>query len=485
MLTAAMKAGMEKQALEAANKLVIEIPFDTERKRMSILRETAQGRVLFVKGAPAVILDHSNTILMRGQTLELSSDLKNTIEEVNQKLASQALRVLAVAYRNVGLNAKADSSLGEDLTFVGLIAMMDLPRPEVKIAVETCKKAGIRSVMITADHKETALAIARELGLGDNVQAMHGLDLDHISDEDLKNRVDQIGVYARVSAEHKLKIVRALKSHGEVVAMTGDGVNDAPAVKEADIGVAMGITGTDVTKEASDMVITDDNFASIVNAVEEGRGIYDNIVKFVKYLLSFNIAEVLVIFIAMLFGLKDSSGASFIPMTAVQLLWLNLVTDGLPAIALGVDPISRWALERPPRRSSESIFTPAFTVHMIVISILVTIGTLAACFYGLRHSNGLAQTMTLTTMVMLELVGAQMVRLTSGVGFFSNPLLLWALLISLFLQLLIIYVPGFEVVFDLIPLSLMDWAVIIGVTLGVGFLGWIVNPFINRIFDQK
>ena len=253
-----------------------------------------------------------------------------------------------------------DESAENDLTFAGLIAMSDPPRPEAKKSIELCRRAGIRTVMITGDHKKTAVAVARELGLMDRGElAIDGQELDRMSAQSLNDNVRKIVVYSRVSAEHKLKIVRAWKAAGEIVAMTGDGVNDAPAIKEADIGIAMGVTGTDVTKEASDMVITDDNFASIVNAVEEGRGIYDNIIKFVNYLLSSNIAELLVIFMGMLLGFTDRAGNAFVSLSAVQLLWMNLVTDGFPAIALGLDPLAPGAMERAPGRCRSRSFLPA------------------------------------------------------------------------------------------------------------------------------
>jgi len=264
-----------------------------------------------------------------------------------------------------------EESMENNLTFVGLVAMMDPPREEVKQAVQTCIKAGILPVMITGDHKDTAEAIAKELGLMmEGNLAISGVELQQMSDEQLKKSLRDIRIFARVSAEHKLRIVRMWRSLGEIVAVTGDGVNDAPAIKEGDIGIAMGIKGTDVTKEAADMIITDDNFASIVNAVEEGRGIYDNIIKFVNYLLSSNIAELMVIFAGMAIGFKDPAGNPFVSLSAVQLLLLNLVTDGFPAIALGMDPVDPKAMERLPRKSSEPFLSPRFSVQLVLMSIL-------------------------------------------------------------------------------------------------------------------
>ncbi|HXV27868.1 MAG TPA: HAD-IC family P-type ATPase, partial [bacterium] len=377
-LAAAKKAGFDKERLVSAHPVISEVPFDSDRKRMSILRETPQGAVLYVKGAPDVILNLSEKILIKGSDVRLSADDRRRVEQTNDELAGQAFRVLAVARRKFLEGEKPDEKRFEEaLTFVGLFAMIDPPRPEVRSAIEKCREAGIIPVMITGDHKQTALAVARELGmLGKNSLALNGTELNELDEKELAAKVARVTVYARVTAEHKLKVIHAWKKKGAVVAMTGDGVNDAPAVKEADIGVAMGITGTDVTKEASDMIITDDNFASIVNAVEEGRGVYDNIVKFIKFLLSYNLAEIFVILIAVLIGLKDRSGQSFIPLTAVQILWMNLVTDGLPAMALGVDPRAPDAMRRPPRKPSETIFNRGFLFHTCVISIIVTIASL-------------------------------------------------------------------------------------------------------------
>ncbi len=484
LLTAAAKAGLDKARLDSENALLYEIPFDSERKRMSMLRETPEGRKLFVKGGVDILLKRSEWALMKGEKIPLSEKLKVEIEAANQNFASQALRVIAVCFRDVSVDEPLEESLEKNLVFAGLLAMMDPPRPEAKKSIAVCREAGIRTVMITGDHKETAMAVARELGLFEAgaTEALSGAELDEMTDEALKDRIGKISVYARVSAEHKLRIVKAWKAKGEVVAMTGDGVNDAPAIKEANIGIAMGRTGTDVTKEASDMVITDDNFASIVNAVEEGRGVYDNIVKFIKFLLSYNLAEILVILASILIGLKDPEGNAFIPLTAVQLLWMNLVTDGFPAIALGIDPLAPDAMSRRPRRLSESIFTRGFVVHMGIISIIVAAGSLAACWIGLRENAHLAHTMTLTTLVMLELMGVQMVRSIYHISFFSNRWLLVALGVSWLLQLFIIYTPGVQQIFKLVPLGISDWGVILSIGLVVGATTWLINKGFGRFF---
>ncbi len=481
ILTAAGKANLFKQDLEQKNPIITEIPFDSERKRMSIARQTPDGSVLFTKGATDVILAHSESILLNGKIEPLTAEHRKSILDANGYLASQALRVLAVGYRPLPQNAKIDQSVEDKLILVGLVAMMDPPRPEVKTSIETCKKAGITPVMITGDHKETAIAVAKELKLmKEGAIALTGAELEQMDEQSLMDRVRNIAIFARTSAAHKLRIVRAWKSLGEVVAMTGDGVNDAPAIKEADIGVAMGITGTDVTKEASDMVILDDNFASIVNAVEEGRGIYDNIIKFVNYLMSSNIAELLVIFLGMFLGFKDPLGNPFVSLSAVQLLWLNLVTDGFPAIALGLDPVDPTAMNRPPRKSSDSIFPLRFAVQLFLTGLMIALGTLIACHFGLRQSAELAQTMAFTTLVVLEIVRVQMVRSQYHMSIFSNPLIIMALASSLLLQLLVIYTPFLQIVFGTVPLNLAEWGVILTVAVGVGLL----SSLINRLFKQ-
>lgn len=479
LLSVAGKAGLFKQRLELENPLIAELPFDSERKRMSMLRQTSTGPVLFVKGAPDVILRASDSVLSNGSIEPLSKEHAKAISEANTYLASQALRLLAVGYRPFSSAETLAPSAESKLIFVALIAMMDPPRPEAKKSIETCKKAGITTVMITGDHKATAVAVAKELDLlQENSLAITGADLDQMDDARLKECVKDIAIYARTSAMHKLRIVRALKSRGEVVAMTGDGVNDAPAIKEADIGVAMGITGTDVTKEASDMVILDDNFASIVDAVEEGRGIYNNIIKFVNYLLSSNIAELLVIFIGLLFGFTDRAGNPFLPLTAVQLLWLNLVTDGLPALGLGLDPVDPTAMAKPPRKSTESILPFHFACQLFFLGCILAAGTLVACHFGLRQSVATAQTMALTSLVVYELIKVQMIRSRYNHGLFSNPFIIFALVSSLLLQVVVIYTPLLQPVFGTVPLHMSEWGVIIG----IGAIVWGLSRLVNRLF---
>ena len=479
LLVVAHKAELKKELLEPENPTIQEFPFSSERKIMSMLRKNNKQNILFVKGAPDVILNLSETVLVNGNKVSLSEELRKKIIEANKTLASQALRVLAVAFREISNDAK--EILEENLTFVGLLGMLDPPRPEVKDAIETCKKAGIQTVMITGDHKETAIAVANSIGLieRDSI-SLNGAELDEMSDHDLKNIVRKVTVYARTSAEHKLRIVKAWKEQNEVVAMTGDGVNDAPALKKADIGVAMGITGTDVTKEASDIIITDDNFASIVNAVKEGRGIYDNIIKFINYLLSSNIAELLVIFAAMAIGFTDPQGYPFVSLTAIQLLWMNLVTDGFPAIALAVDPIDPTAMNKSPRKFSEPILTFQFATQLIIISSIIAIGTITACHSRLSESASLAHTMAFTTMILLEFVRVQVIRSQYHISIFSNPWLIASLSFSLLLQLGVIYLSPLQKVFKTVPLGINEWLIVFTITIAV----WVACIFVSMFFKK-
>ena len=484
LLAAAAKAGLYKKDLEDKNHLIGEIPFASERKRMSVIRDSSAGHILYIKGAAGIIAARSTNILINGNQVALTQEYKKQIEEANNYLARQALRVLAVAYRDTSTHEFIDESTEKNLTFVGLIGMIDPPRPEVKMAIETCKKAGIKTVMITGDHRETAIAIAKDLHVMDaDLIAVTGEELDQMDDDEFKNNVRRIAVYARVSAQHKIRIIRAWRALGEIVAMTGDGVNDAPAIKAADIGIAMGITGTEVTKEASDMVIADDNFASIVHAVEEGRGIYDNILKFVNYLLSSNIAELLVIFMGTFLGFVDPQGNPYIPLLPVQLLWINLVTDGFPAIALAVDPIDPNIMSRAPRNPSAPILSWYFTVQLFLISFVIALGALAACHFGLSTSARLGHTMTFTTLIVLEFVRIAIVRGQYHVGIFSNWWLIIALIGSFVLQLGVIYMPSLQKIFRTTPLGITEW-IVIGVIALFAWLSSLLIQFILK-FIQK
>ena len=467
ILTAAAKMGMEKKPQEKEFAFVEEIPFDSERKKMTIVRREKERLIAFVKGAPDILLNDCVNIEENGIARKLTGQDSQRIAQVNDDLANRAMRVLAVAYRTLdGSFDKYSAELIEkDLTFAGLIAMIDPPREEVKKAIIECKEAGIKTVMITGDHKNTAVAIAKELGFfNEGSLALTGEELDRLSDEELFGQVERIPVYARVSPEHKLRIVRAWRRHGEVVAMTGDGVNDAPAVKEADIGVAMGITGTDVTKEVSDMVITDDNFASIVAAVEEGRGIYDNIKKFIHYLLSCNTGEILVMFVSSMIGLP-------VPLLPIHILWVNLVTDGFPALALGVDPVDPGIMKRHPRPTNESVVTRPHAFLMLFQGSFIAACSLFAFIFVLfieKEGIGRARTAAFIVLSCSQLFHSfncrNMTESLFKIGIFTNKKLILATGVSFLLQMAVVYVPFLQKVFKTEPLLFFDWILVVAIS---------------------
>ncbi len=441
LVVAAMKAGITPDA--ETTRIEYEIPFDSQRKRMSVVVRREGSRMLLTKGAPEVVLAACASELRSGRVVPLDDERRREIAEANSALAGEALRVLAFAYRELPGGRPPDGDgVERELVFVGLAGMLDPPRDEVREAVKLCRRSGIRPVMITGDHPETARAIARELGMiADGDEAVTGADLDRITDEELARRVGGIAVYARVSAEHKLRVVQAWKSRGEVVAMTGDGVNDAPAVKAADIGIAMGIAGTFVTKEASDMVLTDDNFASIVAAIEEGRGIYDNIQKFIHYLLSCNAGEVLLMFFSSLAGWP-------VPLAPIQILWINLVTDGLPALALGVEPPEPDLMGRPPRPPREPVITWSRGATILLHGVLIA-GACAAGFWfawqGRDENLPMARAVTFCIAAFSQILFAFACRSDSATavarGLLSNPALVVAGVVSVLLQLVVVTIP--------------------------------------------
>jgi Ca2+-transporting ATPase len=462
LLVVARKAGLPH---ELDGRIVHENPFDSERKLMSVVVAMDDGRtIMYVKGAPEVVLRNCvrEQTAFRAQPLEPQS--RDRLREQSAAMAADSLRVLAVAYKLI--DAQANEENESDLTFLGLIGMRDLPREEAREAVRKCYLAGIRPVMITGDHPATALAIASKLGIGgpgDEVVA--GSELDRLSDEELHRRVNEIRVFARVTAEHKLRIVSALKAHHHVVAMTGDGVNDAAAVKMADIGIAMGITGTDVTKEAADMVLVDDNFASIVSAVEEGRAIFDNIQKFVHYLLSTNAGEVLLLFFAAIAGWP-------LPLAAIQILWINLVTDGLPALALGMEPPEPDIMRRPPRPASQPVIAGWHSVVVLIHGLLIALAGLTVFLlvsgapgYSLEYSR----TATFCTVAFAQLffaIGCRSPRRTMPeLGLLSNHYLLIAMLCSVVLQIMIVTLPAVRPIFGLEELSSWDWGLVFVISL--------------------
>ncbi len=464
LLTVAAKADIWKSQEERTSPFVDELPFDSERKKMTVVRQVDHHRVAFVKGAPDILLADCVNIEVAGAVRPLTVADRKQSAAANDDLTSQAMRVLGVAYRDLdGHAGKLDiGTVERDLTFVGLIAMIDPPREEVRQAIRACMTAGIKTVMITGDHKNTATAIAKQLGFfKEDSVALSGDELDKLSQEQLEKQVHKIPVYARVSPEHKLRVVRAWRSRHEIVAMTGDGVNDAPAVKEADIGVAMGITGTDVTKEVSDMVVTDDNFASIVAAVEEGRGIYDNIQKFVHYLLSCNTGEILVMFVSSLIGLP-------VPLLPIQILWINLVTDGLPALALGVDPTDPEIMKRRPRAPDEPVVTRRRGLLMLVQGVFIaacSLGAFALVLYVEKEGIERARTAGFIVLSVSQLFHSFNCRsLTESlfkIGPFTNRSLLAATGISFALQMAVVYAPPLQTIFKTEPLGPFDWVLVI------------------------
>jgi Ca2+-transporting ATPase len=467
LLVAARKGGMDVEQVRADCSRIDEVPFESERKRMTVIcSDEGEDLIAWVKGAPEEILSVSTHIVRDGRVEVLSEEEKREILGVNEAFAFEALRVLGGACRILKepMERHTAESVETGLVFLGLMGMIDPPREEVRDAIVSCVSAGIRPIMITGDNKTTAIAVVRELGQfdskslqGGQMVVLSGVELDRLDDEEFEGRVEEIGVYARVSPEHKLRIVRAWQNKGQVVAMTGDGVNDAPALKQADIGVAMGITGTDVTKEAADMTLADDNFATIVRAIEEGRGIYNNIKKYLVFLLSCNVGEILILGLAGLLGLP-------VPLIALQILWVNLITDGLPALALGVDPPEPDLMELPPRDPKESIFTEKVKLYIGGLAVNIFLG-LFPLFYWYWKAEGLAkaQTMVLVTIILFEMFIAFNCRSTRysifKLGWFSNKWLVLAVLSSVFLMALVLYVPSLAFLFHTVPLGLSDWIV--------------------------
>ena len=512
LVVAAAKAGYWREEVEKDFPRVAEIPFDSERKRMTTIHavhgsgysaETIRldggsgfhaPYLAFVKGAPDLLLDLCDRIYDDGMTQPMMEADRQRVREVNASLASNALRVLAVAAKALprlpdftgsadagGRDALTPDTIEKDLVFVGLLGMMDPARPEVAPAVATARRAGIKTVMITGDYPNTAMAIAREIGLlQPGGRMLTGREVDALPEDAFEQLVPDVDVYARVSPQHKVRIVEALRARGHIVAMTGDGVNDAPALKRADIGVAMGITGTDVTKETAAMVLTDDNYASIVVAVEEGRVIYTNIRKFVGYLLSCNVGEILVVFLATLFGWP-------LPLTAIQLLVLNLLTDGAPALALGLEKGDPDTMDRPPRRPDEPVINREMIVMVIVQSLAIMVAVLTVFWIGLtwfpdklRH----AETMAFATLSISELFRAYTARSERhslfSIGVFSNRYMQYAVASSLVILLAIIYVPALDPIFQTVFLTARDWLIMLPFIMLPAVTAEITKLFIRR-----
>ena len=466
LLTLGLKAGISREDLEREYVRVSEVPFDSERKMMSTVHKKNEVTLVFSKGAVEKVIERSSYIIIDGEIKALDERLKKEILNVNASLAGDGFRVLAFAYKELTrpLPNVPPGAIEEDLIFIGLAAMIDPPREEAIEAVKKCKKAGIKVIMVTGDHKLTAMSIGRELGLfKDGDLVLTGRELDDLTDEELYRIIDKVSIFARVSPSHKLRIVKILKRKGYIVAMTGDGINDAPSVKKADVGVSMGITGTDVTKEASDIVLTDDNFASIVAAIEEGRLAFENIKKYIMYLLSCNVGEVLLMLAATLMNLP-------LPLLATQILLINLTTDGLPAIALSADPGEKGIMERPPRPPTEGVFTSRVKVIIIAGGALMAIlGTpIFGWFVSLSGVN-YARTMILWFLTLFEMFRAFACRSETEtsieVGITSNKFLVLSVLSSIVITLFVIYTPFFQILFDTVPVSLNDLVLMIPLAL--------------------
>lgn len=466
LVTLAAKANLLKDELNTSYPRIEEIPFDSARKMMSTIHENyIPGKLVsFTKGAPDIVIDRCSHISMGGKVIPFTDELKEEVIKINSMFSRDALRVLASAYKEY---SELPSDISPDtietgMTFVGLTGMIDPPRPEAKEAIKLCKKAGIDTIMITGDYKETAFAIAKDLGMAEHEdQAMMGAELDKLSDEELREVVKNIKVFARVSPDHKVRIVSALKANGEITAMTGDGVNDALALKKADIGVSMGITGTDVAKNTAELILTDDNFASIVSAVEEGRIIYDNIKKFVFFLLSCNIGEIIIVFVSILMNLP-------VPFIPIQLLWLNLVTDSFPALALGVESGDPDIMDRQPRDPKASILDRPMLIGVLVQSLAIGLSSLLAYTTALRiypDNLALARTITFATLISAELLRAHSSRSQRHslfkIGFFTNRTMILGTSFSFLLMLIVLYVPFIQPIFDTVTMGFEHWRIVV------------------------
>ncbi len=476
------KINIFKEDLNKAHKRVNEIPFDSDRKLMTTVNTYDKGFNVFTKGAIDSILKISNKILINGEIKDFTKEEKEKVLMASNLMSDDALRVLALGYKVIDTEHVAIDDLEKDLIFVGLMGMIDPPREEVKGSIQVSKNAGIRTIMITGDHKNTAVAIAKELGIANDIsEAMSGSEIDTYSDEEFTKIVNNYRVFARVSPEHKVKIVKAFKAHGNIVSMTGDGVNDAPSLKAADIGVAMGITGTDVAKGAADMVLTDDNFTTIVSAVEEGRNIFNNIKKSILFLLSCNLGEVVALFVAILLNWAA-------PLLPIHILWVNLITDSFPALSLGVDPGDKGVMELPPRNPKESLFAGRMGKLLILNGILIGANTLFAFVLGeylysdsLRHAQTMAFVVLSVSQLFYSLAMRNETKSLFQVGVFKNKWLIGSVLLGILLQLAIITIPFTASVFKVYPLTLTDWGIVILISL----IPFVINEIIKIFFRMK
>ncbi len=489
LLVLAAKAGYTRSALEAMYRREREFPFDPERKRMSVLVAHQGGKLLLTKGAPDLLVELCDYVLWGDQVLPFTSALRQKVQQAGEAMAKDALRVLGFAYRDIKPKEACETNeqAEKGLVFIGLAGMIDPPRKEVHEAIAKCRGAGIKTVMITGDHALTAEAIARSIGIVQREgRVVTGAELSVLRDEELDRISDEVHVYARVSPEHKLRIVQSLQRNGHVVAMTGDGVNDAPAVKAADIGIAMGIAGTDVTKESSSLVLADDNFATIVAAVEEGRGIYENIRKFIRYLLASNVGEIMTMFLAMMAGLP-------LPLVPIQILWVNLVTDGLPAMALGVDQSESDLMRQKPRSSRENIFARRLGWKIVSRGLLIGLCTLAAFVIALRQGSGdadslvHAQTVAFATLVMAQLIHVFDCRSSRSIfhrRLLENKFLVFSVLSSLALMLGVLYLEPLQPIFKTVPLTFRDWALVM-VAAGIPTFAWGIGSVLGTSKPKK
>lgn len=486
LVTLAGKAGITRKEINDKFPRIEELPFDSDRKMMTTFHSNfIPGKIVsFTKGAPDIIISRCTHVLMNNEVVTFTDDMKKKALTANSNLAKDALRVLAYSFKEYDkLPEKITSDINENnLIFIGLSGMIDPPRPEVKEAIKLCKQAGINTVMITGDYKETAFAIAKDLGMAEREdQAMMGAELNKLSDAELREVVKDTKVYARVSPEHKVRIVTALKENGDITAMTGDGVNDALALKKADIGISMGITGTDVAKNTAEMILTDDNFASIVAAVEEGRIIFANIKKFVFFLLSCNIGEVILVFASIILGWE-------VPLLPIQLLWLNLVTDSFPALALGVEKGEPDIMDQKPRDPNEPIIDRGMMISIIFQSIAVAGGSLLAYYWGMqRYPDSIehARTITFATLITAELLRAYSSRSQKftllKIGIFSNMAMVLATTFAFILLLVVLYVPFLQEIFYTFPLGLLDWEIV----LSFAFIPLLVGEIVKAVKNKK
>lgn len=478
LLEAGVKFEISKESLQKSHPRVHEIPFDSDRKLMTTIHNDENQFMVMTKGALDSLLKISTTAYLNGETVTLTEELKNKIMEASNTMSDGALRVLGAAYNSLTAVPSKGDTVEENLTFIGLVGMIDPPRLEVKDSIALCKKAGIKTIMITGDHKNTAFAIANELGISNNIEeVISGSELDKLTQDKLNDKIERLSVFARVSPEHKVTIVKAFRSKGNIVSMTGDGVNDAPSLKAADIGVAMGITGTDVAKGAADIVLTDDNFSTIVSAIREGRNIYNNIKKSIIFLLSCNLGEVIALFLAILLGWAS-------PLRPIHILWVNLVTDTLPALSLGVDSGDPTVMDKKPRDPKATFFAEGAGVRLILNGILIGILTLIAFTIGIKvYPDSLmhAQTMAFVVLSISQLFHSLNMRHPDKsifqLGLFTNKYLIYSILLGILLQVIVITIPALASVFKVYPLTLRDWTFV----LVLSIMPLVINEIVKAI----